>query len=443
MRAKTDRRLLIGAFVTVSLVFIAALVWWQPWTPKSEPATDPTTEQLRRDGPSIAVLPFDNLSKDPEQDYFGRALAEDLITDLSKLRDLTVISRNSSFSFEGKSVDVREIGERLGVRNLVEGSVRKAGDRLRINVQLIDTASGDHIWAERWDRPSSDIFAVQDEIIRKIIAELDVRLSEGEQSRRWRAQTDDPEAYDLYLRGRAYRLKQSRDGILAAIPLLKEAVARDPDFAAAWVSLGWTYWAHVYLGLSEDHDAYPSKTLDAANKAISADPSFGDPHVLLSEIALYDNDLDRATLEAEKAVELDPSNADNLVILALQLGSQSRAEEGYEAIQRALRLNPIPPARYHNVHGQILTALSRYDEAEKAFDRCLTMAPEFVTCYRYLTAKHLEAGDLEAARQSAKQVLRLVPDYRISEHEFWHKQTKDPAERARRIELLKSAGLPE
>ena len=441
--AKPGRRIVVAAVVATGIALIGAVAWWQPWQANAPPATKATTEQRQRSGPSIAVLPFDNLSQDPEQDYFGRALAEDLITDLSKLRGLTVIARNSSFSFEGKSVDVRDIGEKLGVGNLVEGSVRKADDRFRINVQLIDTVSGDHIWAERWDRPASDIFAVQDEIIRKIIAELDVRLSEGEQSRRWRAQTDDPEAYDLYLRGRAQRLKQSRDGILAAIPLLKSALSRDPDFAAAWVSLGWAYWAHVYLGLSDDHATYRGKALEAAIKASSVDPEFGDPHVLLSEIALYDNDLGRATLEAEKAVELDPSNADNLVFLAFQLVSESRAEEGYEAIQRALRRNPIPPVFYHNVHGQVLTALGRYDEAEDEFDRCLTMAPEFVTCYRYLTAMHLETGDLEAAQQSAKHVLRLVPDYRISEHEFWHKQTKDPAERTRRIELLKSAGLPE
>lgn len=442
-RSKSTLRLPYTAALTASVLLLAGIAWWQPWAPAFKSSDKPTSAQRMEDRPSIAVLPFDNLSKDPEQDYFGKALAEDLITDLSKLRGLTVIARNSSFSFEGKSLDVRQIGEKLGVRYLVEGSVRKAGERLRVNFQLINTASGDHLWAERWDRPVKDIFAVQDELTRKIVATLDVKLSEGEQSRRWRAQTDDPEAYDLYLRGRTHVLEQNRDGMLAAIPLLKQAIARDPDFAAAWVWLGWAYWAHVYLGITDDRDAFKRKAIDAANKAIAADPSFGDPHMLLSEIALYDEDLKRATMEAEKAVELDPSNADNLIALSLQLVSESRPEEGYEAIQRAFRLNPIPPAWYYNVRGQVLMSLKRYQEAEAALNRCIEMAPQFVTCHRYLTAMHLDAGNFEAARRTAKDVLRLLPGYKIASHEFWHKQTYDPAERKRRIELLKSAGLPE
>ena len=433
----------VGGVVALFIVVGGWIAWWQPWQSQVEPASVERVAIPLFDKPSVAVLPFVNMSDDPEQEYFSDGITEDLITDLSKLRGLMVIARNSTFAYKGKAVDVRQIGKELGVRHVLEGSVRKVDDQVRINAQLVDATTGDHVWAERFDRPLANIFAIQDEIGQEIIAVLDVKLSEGEQSRRWRGQTNDPVAYDLYLRGRARKLEESREGIRAAVPLLEEAVARDPNFAAPWVWLGWAYWAHVYMGITEDRDAYKQKAIDAANNAIAADPDFGDPHALLSEIAVYDDDLERGILEAEKAVELDPGSSDNWGFLAVQRISQLQPEAGYEAIQRALRLNPTPPAWYHNVHGQTLLALKRYGEAEEAFSHCIAMAPEFVTCHRYLTATHLEARNLEAARRSAKEVVRLIPNYSIAKHEFWHKQAKDPAEQKRRVELLKSAGLPE
>jgi TolB-like protein len=220
------------------------------------------------DKPTIAVLPFDNFSS-PADSHFADGLAEDLITDLSKLRGLNVIARTSSYALRGQSLAAHEIGKRLGARYLVEGSYRKEADRIRVNDQLIDTETGQHRWAERWDRPADDILKVQDELTGKIVAMLDVQLSEGEQASRWRRQTHDPIAYELFLLGRSHKLKESRDGVQAAIPLLQQAVDRDPDFAAAWVWLGWAYWAYVYSGWTDQPDEYRQKAIDAAHRGRS------------------------------------------------------------------------------------------------------------------------------------------------------------------------------
>ncbi|MFA3918848.1 adenylate/guanylate cyclase domain-containing protein [Ruegeria hyattellae] len=437
---RPPRWVLIAATLVLLLALgVGGAWWWLQGLAGGGGGKEPSVAEA----PVIAVLPFDNLSDDSAQDYFANGLSEDLITDLSKLRGLTVIARNSSFAFKGKQLDVREIGEKLGVRFLIEGSVRKAGDRLRVNAQLIDAVSGNHLWAERWDRPSGDIFAVQDELTSKIVETLEVKLSEGEQARRWRGQTKDTRAYDLYLQGRALRLTFSEQDVVSALPLIEEALTRDPGFAAAWVELGWLYWSHVWLGMTDDIESYKQKSLDATNRAIAADPDFGDPHMLLAEIALYEEDFGKASQQAEIAVELYPGNADNLIILAYYTSESSRTEEALKLTQRAFRLNPLPPPYYYSIRGIVLTSLNRFDEADEAFGHCLELAPEYVSCYRYRTAMHLEANDIEAAREAAREVLRVFPNYSISKHEFWHKQTTDPAERQRRIDLLKSAGLPE
>jgi TolB-like protein/cytochrome c-type biogenesis protein CcmH/NrfG len=393
------------------------------------------------DKPTIAVLPFDNFSS-PADSHFADGLAEDLITELSKLRGLNVIARTSSYALRGQSLAAHEIGKRLGARYLVEGSFRKEAGRIRVNAQLIDTETGQHRWAERWDRPADDILKVQDELTGKIVAMLDVQLSEGEQASRWRRQTADPIAYELFLLGRSHKLKESRDGVQAAIPLLQQAVERDPDFAAAWVWLGWAYWAYVYSGWTDQPDEYREKAIDAAQRAIAADPEFGSPHTLLADIAGVDGRLEEAERQARKAVELDPGSADNLAFLA-GWSRTSRPEQAFDLIQRALRLNPIPPTWYFNALGMTQLALGHYDKAAEAFNECINQAPEFTSCRQYLLAAELEAQDLDAARRTAQGLLRLMPDFSIAKDAYWYKQTTNPEEARRRFALLRQAGLPQ
>jgi adenylate cyclase len=437
------------AALAAAVVVIAAggAAWWswsgvvpeeQRITSEGDTEAKPSLPLLAK--PSIAVLPFANLSG-PEQNHIGDGLAEDLITDLSKLRGLTVIARTSSFALRGEPLDAPEIGRRLDARFVVEGSVRKVSDRIRVTVQLIDTATGAQRWAERWDRPASDILAVQDELTREIVARLDIQLSEGEQANRWRRQTDDPIAYDLFLRGRSRKLEESKDGILAAIPLLKQAVERDPNFAAAWVWLGWAYWAHVYSGWTDRPDEYRQKAINAAQRAIAADPGFGGPYALLADIAGVDGELEDAEKYALKAVELDPGSADNLAFLA-GWSRTTRPEQAFDLIQRAFRLNPIPPTWYFNALGMTQLELGRYAEAAEAFDKCIAQAPEFTSCRQYLIAAQLEMKDLEAAKRTADGLLRLMPDFSIAKDAYWYKQTTDPAEASRRFELLREARLP-
>jgi adenylate cyclase len=430
------------AAATAAIVLAAAgIAWWyRDRAAESQPDVAAAALPLP-DKPSIAVLPFDNLGGDPAEESFGLGIAEDLITDLSKLRGLFVIARNSSFAFRGKSAEVQRIGRELGVRYLLDGSVRRASDQLRINAQLVDAGTGEPVWAERFDRPIRDVFAVQDEITRRIVETLEVELVEGEQARMWRRQATDPRAYELFLAGRSLVFEHSRDSMRRAIEVLEEAVRIDPHLAAAWVWLGWAYWGHVYSGWTDRPEKFEAQARNAAERAIAADPSFGAPHALLSDIAGYHDDSDTAVAEVERAVELSPGSADDLAFLSAWR-TAARPDEALGLIERALRLNPIPPAWYHNVLGQAYLALRRFDDAVAAFGDCIERAPDFVTCRRFLTATYLEAGRFDDARREAKEVLRINPDYSIAD-EYWVKDTKDPAERERRAALLKQAGLPE
>jgi TolB-like protein len=199
-------------------------------------------------GPSIAVLPFTNMSGDPEQEYFSDGITDDIITDLSKLGGLMVIARNSTFTYKGKAVDVRQVGRELGVRHVLEGSVRKFGGRARITAQLVDATNGDHVWSERYDRPLNDIFALQDEITEKIVLALNVQLLRGDDARIWRESTDNPEAYDYYLRGWNASKRETREDSIYAEQMYEKALELDPEYALAMVKLGWLEWVSAGSG---------------------------------------------------------------------------------------------------------------------------------------------------------------------------------------------------
>jgi TolB-like protein/class 3 adenylate cyclase len=439
---KIQRSWKAGAAVAALVVLVVAggFVWWlKPWTPVVEPASVRRMAFPLPDKPSIAVLPFENMSRDPEQEYFSDGITEDIITDLSKIRDLFVIARNSTFKYKNKAIDVRQIGQELGVRHVIEGSVRKAGDLVRVTAQLVDTVNGDHLWAERYDHPLTNIFRVQDAIRVKIVASLDVQLAEGDQARFWRKTTDNIEAYDLFLRGRALHGQFNRGAIYEELRLMQQAVELDPEFAAAWEFLGWAHHISGFSGWSESESASEEKALECANRAIALDPSLGDAYSLRGDIYLMAGDIDRGIVELEKAVALSPNGSKANALLALQLPKVGRSTEALENIRRAIRLNPNPPDWFFLVLGRVHLFEGLYDEAIAALQECVIRLPDHISCRVDLTIAYMATGEADKARDQSREVLRINPKFSSSS---WVTDIEDEAERKRRIMLLRKAGLP-
>ena len=268
------------------------------------------------DKPSIAVLAFNNMSGDPEQEYFSDGISEDIITDLSKLSELHVIARNSTFTYKGKPVDVKQVGRELGVRYVLEGSVRKAGNRVRVTGQLIDAASGAHIWADRFDRDLTDIFAVQDELTQEIISALRVKLTPEQKDRLVRKNTIDEEAYDLFLRGRELSWHATKSNTIEARNLLGRAITISPDFAAAYSLIAATYVNDYANGWAEIPEQSLQTSLEIAERAVQLDEEDPQAHEVLAMALLFHRELDRALAEARRCLALAPNSAGGHVLIA-------------------------------------------------------------------------------------------------------------------------------
>ncbi len=405
-----------GAVATVFIVVSALIVWYASRAPEPSETVEASTSETRDPvralpiGPSIAVLPFVNLSGDPEQEYFSDGISETIITDLSKLRGLKVIARNSSFAYKGQSVDLRKVSRELGVRHVLEGSVQKTGTRLRINAQLIDGATGEHVWASRWDRPLQDIFALQDEITEKIVTELDVTLVEGDQARVWRRSTSNPEAYDLLLRAGEFKPPTKADYDRSKA-YLEKAVRIDPEFAVAWVRLGWTQVVAGYSGWTDAPTVAWDRAIAHANHALAIDPELGEAYTLLTEVMMFKQEQAQAMEYARRAVDLNPSGADTQAIVAIHT-CWTGDGTGLTQAQRAMTLNPYPPGWYYNALGSCYRIVKRYQEAIAAERKCADLAPDYLFCYVHLALASLEMGDEDAAREYAKEIFRINPNFR-------------------------------
>jgi TolB-like protein/Tfp pilus assembly protein PilF len=389
--------------------------------------------------PSIAVLPFLNMSSDPEQEYFSDGITEDVITDLSKLSGLFVISRNSVLSYKGKTSKAEQVSRELGVRYLLEGSIRKAGNRVRINAQLIDATKGYHLWAERYDRHLEDIFALQDEVTQKIVTALEVKLTEGEQRRRGQPLTNNLEAYDCYLRGLDLYDRSTREATLLAQQLFARAVALDPQFATAHAQLGWAHFAQWSMGWSQD-----AHTLDlalaSAQQALSADALLPIGHRLLGIVYLWKKQYNLAIAAIERALTLDQNGSDSYCALGEIFNFSGRPEETPGLVEKAMRLNPHYPTWYLWCLGHAYYLLRRYDEAILTFKRALARNPDFVPAHGFLAIIYAETGALEEAQPAGWAVLRLSPQFTY--HTFQQRLPyKDPAVFARVLDALRKSGL--
>ena len=361
------------------------------------------------DKPSIAVLPFENMSGDAEQEYFSDGITEDLITGLSKLSGLFVIARNSVFAYKGKPVKPAQVSRELGVRYVLEGSVRKAGKRVRITAQLVDATTGYHLWAERYDRDLKDVFALQDEVSQKIVGVLAVKLTLPEKDRLGRTPTRNLEAYDYVLRGMEYQRRTTKEANAEARKMFGRAVELDPDYAMAYAALGWSHLQAWQLQWSRDAETL-QRAFELAQNAIARDDSLAGPHSLLSQVYLWKKEHERAIAQAERAVALAPNDADSYETLAEVLAWSGRAEEAIGYIKQAIRLNPQHPFFYLWTLGHALYLTGRSDDAIATLKKVLQRNPNFVPAHAFLAVLYGEQGLEREARAEGAAASRLSPE---------------------------------
>jgi adenylate cyclase len=398
-------------------------------------------ERLLSGKPSIAVLPFTNMSGDPEQEYFSDGITEDIITDLSKLSGLLVIARNSTFTYKGRAVDVRQVGRELGVSHVLEGSVRRAGGRVRITSQLLDSATGHHAWAERYDRNLEDIFAVQDEITREIVAALDVKLLRGEQATVWRQSLRRPEALDAYYRGLDLVNRMTREANDQAVHCFEQVIRLEPDSPLGYLGTAWTHLSASRYGWSDSAPESLNRAAKLARKALDLDELCADAHALLGYYHLLAQAHDQAIAAGERSVALNPNHADNAANLACSYAVSGRPAEAIAQMQRAIRLSPIYPAWYLNILGFGHYQCGQYDEAEKVLTLALQREPSYADCRLILAGVHHARGRVDEARREAQEVMRHSPNFRLRDFEARLAIVKDRAMLARFLDMLRQLGL--
>jgi adenylate cyclase len=387
------------------------------------------------------VLPFTSMSNDSDQDYFADGITEDIITALSRISGLLVIARNSTMVYKDKAVDVKQVAAEQGVRYVLEGSVRRAGNRIRVTAQLIDATTGHHLWAERYDRDMDDVFAVQDEITQQITLEMRVQISIGEKARMMAGRTSNIEVWERLVRADELSNSLVKTDNLESRRLVEEAIQIDPKSVTAWTELGWSHWSDVYFGWSSSPEQSERLAREAADKARKLEPDYPNAYSLLGCITLLGEDFDSALEFLEQGVLLAPNNAENTAELALGLILAGTVDEAREMIRRAIRLSPICPAWYLMIVG--LCALLSHDRetAISTLQNAVDKEPESVWSRAYLVSALVDSGQITEAQQLARTILSLERGFSVAQ---WHgARFKDPDIRAQTIENLRRAGLPE
>ena len=437
MKATNRQRLLVLILAMVAVI-VGTGIWYYQSRPDFEPASVDRMAYPLPDKPSIAVLPFANMSDDPQQEYFVDGITNDIITALSEFKFLFIIASTSSFAYKGKPVKVQEVSEELGVRYVLEGSVQRTGDRMRINAQLIDATTGKHLWAERYDREAKRLFDIQDEIVETIVATLAFEVDAVERERVARKGPENLDAYDYWLRGRNAFFDFTKEANAEAGSLYQKAIEIDPSWARPYCYMPWVHVNDMQNGWSENPEKSLELALEWAQKCYALDPNDYKTHWTLGYVYLYLRDFDRANSEYERALALNSNDADFLAQMAIALTLMGRPEQAIAQLKKAMRMNPRHPSWYWTVLGGAYYEGGRYDEALATLKQ--NNKPSFFD-HRNLAAVYVQLGQLEEARAEVSKLLEKNSYFTLKAVN--NQPYKDENRLQRLINDLRKAGVPE
>ena len=442
------RRALLMSVAGVLIVLLIAGSWfvWQH-------SSSSTGIAVSRDRPSIAVLPFENMGGDPEQAYFADGMTEDLITDLSKVGGLLVIARNSAFAYRGKVRDIREIAKTLGVRYVLEGSVRRSGGDVRVNAQLIDATTGGHVWAERYDGEMKNVFGLQDQVTRNVVSALAVKLTKEDRERTARRSTENAEAYDTFLKGWQHYLRQTPEDFRTAIDYFKKAIELDPKYGRAYAALAATYWEastrywDLALGFARHQEARHQAEQFLAKAMLNPTPL---AHQVASAMLLQGQQHSEAIAEAKLAIAADPNDADAYIALANALSFTGKAAEALDQVERAMRLNPHYPPQYLYQRGLARFAMKQLEKAAADLEQAIRHNRNDYWSQRLLLATYGLLGrradadkTIDSIKAGTKQGrLAFYDPLTIRATTYWYPFAEN-SDAERFAEGLRKAGIPE
>jgi len=431
--------------VLIALVAAANVIWqFYPHLRSSPSKTEVASKEKMAfplpDVPSIAVLPFANMSEDPKQEFLCDGITEEIITAISKIPSLFVISRNSTFTYKGKPVKVKQVSEELGVRYVLEGSVQRSGNRVRITAQLIDALTGNHLWAERYDRDLKDIFALQDEIATNILTAMRVKLTVGEEAQHRDKGIRNLNCYLKFLEGMSCSNRGNIEGYKLARRMFEEVLVMCPESSSAYGSLAYTYVWDYWFGPGKSRHGSLEKAIELAQKATELDDAYAYPHALLSYLYSVKREYEKGLAEGDRAVTLDPNGATVYAFYATSLSFAGRPEEAILMYQKAIRLNPFAEAGYFWPLGQVLRNTGRFEEAVSACKKALQLAPDDLMAHIALASTYSMMGREKEAHAEAAEVLRINPKFSV---DYYAKALpyKDQKVTNDIIDALRKAGL--
>ena len=430
-----------GGLLAVALLVGAFFFWVEAHRPKRRPTTAPPSGAVlpaAAHKASIAVLPFKNIGGDPEQEYFSEGMTNDIITDLSKFHELFVIASNTVFTYKGKAASIEAVAQDLGVRYVLEGSVQKSGERVRINVQLVDAGAGNPIWAERYTGDMKKLFSLQNDIVQTIVANLAVKIPSAERARVVQKGTGNLQAYDYLLKGYNYYYRRNRAANIQAAEMFEKAVALDPNYAAAYVALGLTEYNKVSYGWTE----FPHQALDRAQelaqRGLVLDETNSALHRLLAMIFALRNQYEPAIGQLERALELNPNDADSYEALGWIRLWSGQTDAAVESLEFALRLDPSAPRNTLMHLGMAYYLKERYRDAIAILEKGLVQWPEFSGLHIVLAAAYAQMDRMDAAVHAASEVRRLEPFFEL---DSFGRALQNPSDRDKLIVGLRKAGL--
>ncbi len=417
--------------------------WWQPWSEGGTPADGSRPTLSLSQKPSIAVLPFANLSGDPQQDYFSNGITEDILTALARVPGFFVPAGNSTRRYKGKSVDLRKVGRELGVRYVLEGSVQKSGDQVRVTAQLIEIEKGSHIWAERYDRPLTDIFAVQDEITEAIATRLVAQIKRADLAVARRKPTERMDAYDLVLQARDSTRRRTAEGVAEAQSLYERAISYDPNYADAYAGLASVYVTGFIYGWGElTGPPALDKAIELGQRSVALDPDGGFAAYTLALPYIFRRRLDEAEAVLARAHAAYPNDADVMDRLGVTYVFQGRAQEGLALLERVLEVDPFHRRAIYAFIARGHVMLKNYDKAAEQLKLCYAEAARFRVCYEVAAVFYAETGQIEKAREAVATLRRIDPAFTLTSAPV-QLPFKNKADQDRFIDAFRKAGMPE